>query len=349
MSKLLGFIDDDWRPVSVLGVGDEDGSIIYVEVANQPSSSQTLQEGPTLTHGSNFSPLIGLSAPATIIWRDSLTNADLATGSTPTFNSSGSVTMFVTDLAAVEYLNCGFDHGQDTGIYDIGPSFNYETQSLLGIDDLNSLTNLKYFMCNNTAFNDSIDFSGLSSLEHIECFTANVTSVNLTGCSSLIRLCLEQSAIDYLDLNPVASTLRDLRSALQSGTTGRLEFASIIGQMPLLYHYCVRDQPVVNHIPLSKMPSVVQRWDWNTAFGGVLTNFEPPTSFNVVLSDYFTYQNPYTSEQLDSILTGLLSVPFSGNAHLILVGTGSVPGSVGMAALGTLVNDIGWEIDEDWP
>lgn len=345
MSALTGYIDGEWKPLQILGMGAEDGSLIHVEVANPPGPTQSFQVGPTLIHGPNFSPVLGVGLSATFVWRDSETGEQLAVGPTPHFAEAGSVTLFATDLNAIQYLNCGFNNTQDSGIYNIGAPYDYPTQPLTGIENLNSLQNLVYFMCNNSGLVGGIDFSNMTHLLHIECYTAKINSVNLTGCTSLVRLCLEQNALNFLDLNPVSATLRDLRAAVQSGTLGQLEFATITGSMQMLYHYCVRDQKVLNHIPFSKMPAIVQRWDWNTHVDGVITNFEAPTSFNAVLNDYLSYFNPYSSGQLDAILVGLLTVPTTG--RLILSGSGNVPSSTGLAAMATLISN-GWNIESDW-
>ena len=49
-----------------------------------------------------------------------------------------------------------------------------------------------------------IDFSGMADLEFIECFHSDISTIDLTGCNSLVRLCLESCRVSYLDLNPVS-------------------------------------------------------------------------------------------------------------------------------------------------
>lgn len=267
------------------------------------------------TTGATFSPRVWLHAdesPGVITWRD-VDNNILATGLSPTisFGSAASriVRMHATNPDAVETFSLGFTEGDDGGLYTVsgvagvGAAYNHPHQLVTGISGLPNLPRLKNFCAATRIANGAnrltgnVSFSGLSELEFIECFQAQLTGVDLTGCDSLIRLCLEQNAFagGLLDLNPVRTTLRDLRAAAQGG----IEFAPISGQLTDLYHFCCRDQVVVNSPPMSQMPVVREPWLWYTAQTGTVVVWSNE-------GDYINYQlygNSYSALEFDARLS----------------------------------------------
>ncbi len=174
----------------------------------------------------------------------------------------------LTNFEDVVTVNLGFNVYDDAGRHHIEASYNKDSQAVDGVTGLGLLTNLRRFMAANTPLTGLLDLNGLSKLEFVECFQAQVERVDLTGCVSLVRLCMEKNRLTELDLNPVANTLRDLRAAVQQ--TGRLAFARLSRPLAVLYHFCVRDQTVTGHPSSEQLPACEELWNWNTGQGGDL-------------------------------------------------------------------------------
>ncbi|HEY6736292.1 MAG TPA: hypothetical protein VI322_01095, partial [Candidatus Saccharimonadia bacterium] len=63
---------------------------------------------------------------------------------------------------------------------------------------------------------------------------------------------------------------RDLRAAKQSG--GTLTMAPLTAPLVQLYHYCVRDQVVINEASAAQLPAIQERWIWNSQQSGALSS-----------------------------------------------------------------------------
>ena len=164
---------------------------------------------------------------------------------------------------------------------------------------------------------------------------ARVTSINLTGCTRLIRLCMEQNALSHLDLNPVADCLYDLRAAVQDASS--LTFETLDRPMANLWHYCVRDQVVVNMIPHAQLPVVIQHWTWNTH----QSTSDSPISAE--LDSYMSYGNTYDQESLDRILVGLDAIGSTGGSVDLSSNGPVAPSVIGLEARDNLVSK-GWNV-----
>jgi hypothetical protein len=155
-------------------------------------------------------------------------------------------------------LNLGFLSTQDAGHYNIGSGYDHVSQGVTAVESLTFMTGLRRFLAAQTTgttaapLTGTVDVTGLSALEHFECFSASIQSVNLTGCTSLIRLCVEANDLSVIDLNPVAGNLYDLRAAAQQG--GSLTFTPLSAALAHIYHFCATYQTVVGLPPLSQMP-----------------------------------------------------------------------------------------------
>lgn len=303
--------------------------------------------------GPNFRPWIALEAGSTAqcFWTldddlviDNTLNPDLD------FQVFGEreVRLYVMDdgisaFEQVTMLNLGFDAGEDSGRYGPGATYNYPPQPVVEIENLLALSGLEMFMAAHSTL-AVVPFTGMSNLVHIECFHAEIKQVDLTGCDSLIRLCLESCRLTTLDLNPVSDTLMDLRAAVQRYNGGSFTLASITATMAVLYHYCVRNNVLVNTIPHAKMPVVEQRWDWETNTSTIDAPVSP------LLIDYQSFGNPYNQATVDSILTTLVTLNSSSTAFaktLRLEGgdqTPAAPSSTGLAAKSTL-QSRGWTVN----
>lgn len=230
--------------------------------------------------GTTFSPVLELRAgsTATVTWTDEAGTV-LATGTTPTITlpdaTPRTVRLLVSAPADVVTLNLGFHEGQDAGRESLPSSYRHPTQPVTSITNLQNLSGLRRFMaaCTDGVTTPSsgytgpllgghLSFAGMANLEYIECYHNQVSSVTLTGCTSLIRLCLEAVALSQpLDLNPVRHNLRDLRAAVQQG--GTLTLTSLEGPMEQLWHFCTRDQTLTGLPDMSDLPHIEQLWVWN--------------------------------------------------------------------------------------
>lgn len=338
MSILSVLHEGQWRVATIVGYG-KDGSLEHARI-NEPYVTVT-------TTGATFSPKLELVADSTAIvrWINLDTTEPLGIGANPTisFGSTGVRRIgFRVERGGIDAfddvltLNLGFNHDEDSGQYNIGASYDYTPQDISGVSGLQQLVNLKRFLAAGTGLTGQVDFSGLSQLEFIECFNSRVQSVDLTGCTSLIRLCMEANNLSSLDLNPVRNNLRDLRAAVQ--TTPSLTFAILTGPMTYLYHYCVRDQIIINSVPHSQLPVIEEHWDWNT---GQSTSDAP---ISTALRSYISYSNPYDQASVDLILTTLASLITDGDWHSVDISGGATPSATGQAAITTLESN-GWSVN----
>ena len=248
------------------------------------------------TTGATFAPVVELASgsTATVTWtvEDSALEA---TGLTPTLDFGSSATRYVrmtvtatdgSDAAAeVTTVNLGYNHDDDAGRYVMGVGYDHPAQAVTAVEHLTTLTGIIRFAAAGTDLAGTLDFTGCADLEFVEVFRADVASCVLTGCTGLVRLCVEQNNITGpLDLNPVAACLRDLRAASQQG--GTLTLTTLTADLTQLYHLCVAHQTVVGMPAASRLPAVEERWIGDTGLSGVLT------SASTAIKTLFAYDNP---------------------------------------------------------
>ena len=302
--------------------------------------------GFTIT-SQTFEPEIEMHAGATaeIYWADE-DGKVVGTGTTPTLDfgypATRTVQMHVLDgttpaFDQVRVVNVGFDNSEDGGQYAIGTSYNkLNREDVTGIQNINLCTDLAYFCAATPTLKGHLDFSGMSQLEYVECFHAQVNSVDLTGCTGMIRLCLEGNDLTSpLDLNPVSANLRDLRAAAQ--TSNAMTMTTITGSMTQLYHFCIRGQVVTNMIPMSKLPAVEEHWTWDNA----QTTADVPIS--PVARSFQLYGNNYDQASVDNILIGLDTNSNAGAFSVVDISGSAAPGPAGIAARDSLVGK-GWTV-----
>jgi hypothetical protein len=303
----------------VLAVGGGIGLAAFLSAcgAGQPPSTavppvaaaedaETAAEAATLprhvritTTGETFNPSVELTegSKATVSW--TVEGGGTMTGTHPVIRFEKAavrhVRMSVDDggadaLDSVETFNLGFSHRDDEGVYNMGARHNKAPEAVRLVEHVSLLTGLVRFAAAHTTIAGSLDFTGCSRLQYIECIDSNVRSVNVAGCTSLIRLVVEKTRLTTLNLNPVAANLRDLRAAAQQG--GTLTLVPLTAPMAKLYHFCVRDQVLVNHPNRGQLPVVRERWEWNTAQSGALT------SGSSAIRSLQATDNQYTSADL---------------------------------------------------
>lgn len=336
MSIITILHEGEWKAAEIVGYGIG-GSLAYARL-NETYVAIT-------TSGSTFAPRLVLSAGPTAVvrWLDLNTGKSLAVGTAPTieFGSSAARRIgFRVEVAGTEAfgrvttLNFGFNHNEDAGRNNLGAGYDYASQQITGISGLQVLTGLRNFLAAGTPLTGHVDFTGLTQLQYIECFGAQISSIDLTGCTGLIRLCMERNHLTSLDLNPVRTNLVDLRAAVQyegvSGGPYALTFTTLTGPMTNLYHYCIRDQAVYNIVPHSQLPVIEQYWVWNTG----QTTSDTPTS--AVLTSFIAYQNAYDQASVDRILVALnANVPDAGTVD---ISGGAAPSGAGLTAATSLSN-----------
>jgi hypothetical protein len=236
---------------------------------------------------------LAAGSTATVSWV--VEGGATVTGSNPTINFGTPAARHVRMTAdnggadaldEVITFNLGFNHLDDAGRYNMGARHNKAGQAVRLVENISRLTGLRRFAAAHTALAGLLDFTGCSRLQYIECFNSGVQSVNVTGCTSLIRLVVEQTNLTALNLNPVAANLRDLRGALQQ--SGTLTFTPLTAPMAALYHFCVAEQIVVNHPTPAQLPVVEERWDWHTSQSGVLTSASSATRSLLASANHYT-------------------------------------------------------------
>lgn len=255
--------------------------------------------------GATFSPTVELAAgsSATVTWtveETGSTSAGLAPMITMGTSATRHVDMTAVDsygrnaLGDITTFNLGFNSTDDSGDYNMGSGYNKAAQYVSGVSGVQNMTGLVRFAAANiSTLAGTLDFTGLSWLQYIELYGSAIQDINLTGCTRLVRLCLESNDLATLDLNQVAANLKDLRAAVQDD--GALTVSPSVVDFPQLYHWCTRDQDL-SVIPLSRLTAVRQMWAWNT---GQVGSFAPVST---VLDSVLMYLNSYTSADLGGLI-----------------------------------------------
>ena len=335
------------------------------------------------TTGAVFRPAIELAPGATadVVWTDEV-GVELARGTSPTIDfGTAAVRSVVMATTATDVLtvNLGFNSEDDSGRYSLDSTYDKPAEAVSAVSGLTSLTNLRRFLAARGDLTGSLDLTGLSHLEHIECFESDVESIELAGCNSVIRMCMERNRLSALDLNPVAGSIRDLRAAAQQ--THALALAPLRAPLAQLYHFCLRDQVLQGHPQADQLPACEELWNWNCGQGGgfptpglassVMSAGNSYTSAN--LSGQWVYEGgggslDLTGNRLTSVnvngCTSLQTLRLGGNHldqievdsllreveswgttgfELAIDGTNHAPSPAGLAAA-TALRDRGWNV-----
>jgi hypothetical protein len=256
------------------------------------------------TTGATFTPVVELAggSGASVSWWCEETDETL-TGLTPSFAFDGAATRHVQltaagggGLADIRTVNLGYLHTDDAGRYSLSDAYDKAAEAVSGIEYVNELTGLVRFLAANGNLAGSLDFTGCADLEHVECFSADVEAVTLTGCTSLIRLCVENCDMSTIDLNPVAGSLYEFRAAAQQG--GALALTALTSDMAHVYHFCVVNQTVTGMPSATRLQVVEEWWFWNTVQSGALTAAVSG------MTNLAAYTNGYTSADVSGSFVG---------------------------------------------
>ncbi len=242
-----------------------------------------------VTQGSAFEPAVYCDdgAPATFrwIWSDGseVTNRPEAAKD---FGAAGERVhgLLVEPAEALTGINLGFD-GADGG--DSTPLPHRPSQNVCAVRFPYPLTGLRWWASSYNPITNTLDFSGCTNLQGIECFNcAPLRHVVVTNLPSLQRVCFEDCDLQELDLsgNP---QLGDVRGALNS-------YASIAvggGTGPHIWHWCTRDNPQLTQSfrdIMTNFYALRELFIWNDnqhgPFGTGSTNLVDVQVFN----NYFT-------------------------------------------------------------
>jgi hypothetical protein len=193
------------------------------------------------TLGSVFQPDVrcdaGSLAEFLWIWSDGTTSSNWPIA-TKDFGSSGARMqgLKLEPTGAITSINLGFD-GADGGWTT--PLDTRAGQNVSAVRFPYPLASLRYWASSYCPITNTLDFTGCTALEAIECFNCSpLQHVVVTNLPALTRACFEDCDLRELDLsgNP---NLGDLRGAVNA-------YTNIVvggGTGPRVWHWCVRDNP----------------------------------------------------------------------------------------------------------
>jgi hypothetical protein len=293
------------------------------------------------TVGATFSPWVTASTTSiTLFW--SSPGFSTVTGTAPTlsFGSAGTRAVYMTAIdsngydamSQVQMFNIGFLNTDDEGQSSLPSSYNWTSQEVSAVANVNSMTGLQVFCAANIAtLGGTLDCSGMGQLQHIECYASQFQNVYVSGCISMIRLCVEENNLTVLNINPVQPNLLDLRAAGQAGDALTLVPLAIDALSE--WHFCIRDQVITNWPDLgTQFPVLEELWIWNTGYSGelapgsiLLTNVQAYDNSGLTsavfadgaFSDNDTYLDLHDCTLASITLpttNGLIYVDLSGNA-----------------------------------
>ena len=132
------------------------------------------------------------------------------------------------------------------------------------------LTNLTCWASSYNPITNTLDFSGFTGLEYVECYQCpDLQQVVATNLPSLKRLCVEDCDLRELDLsgNPNLEDLRGALNRLTNIVVGR-------GTGPRIRHWCTRDNPLLTQQfaeIMTNFHSLRELYIWNDNQTGNLT------------------------------------------------------------------------------
>jgi hypothetical protein len=242
------------------------------------------------TVGSSFAPQVSYDTLAggafRWLWSDNSTSS--SANATKSFPGRASRPQLLTAVpgGVLTSINIGFD-GSDGG--ETTPlNTNRPQQNVSSVYFPYPLTSLKYWASSYNPITNSLDFSGFTSLEAIECFhCTNLDSVVVSNLPSIKRLCFEMCGLQELDVsgNP---NLEDLRAAVNNFTNINIDN----GTGPKLWHFCTRENRNITQRYqdiMTNFYSLREPWIWHNNQNGHLS------FVSTNLTDVEVFGNAYTS------------------------------------------------------
>jgi hypothetical protein len=192
------------------------------------------------------------------------------------------------DPAQITKINLGFgghDGGESTPLAHIPP------QNVSAVTFPKPLTSLTCWGSSQNPQLRSLDFTGFTSLQYIECFNCtNMEHIKVSDLPALRRLCVEDCDLAELDLSGMPN-LEDVRGALNKYTSIQVDR----GTGPKLRHLCIRDNPQINQnfaAAFTAFTALEELLIWNTNQSGDL-DFT-----SMVLTEVLAADNFYTRANL---------------------------------------------------
>ena len=241
------------------------------------------------TLGSTFEPDIGCDngPPQQFqwIWSDATSSSNYPVASkdfgTPGARIQG---LLANPMTSVTSINLGFD-GSDGG--DSTPLSYWPMQSVSAVRFPFPLPGLRYWASSYNPITNTLDFSGFTNLEIIECYwCTNLQHVVVTNLPALRRACLKSCQLQELDLSGNLE-FQDLRGSLNAYTNiivGR-------GTGPKIWHWCVGGNPQLTQQfadILTNFYSLQELYLWDDNQQGILT------TGSTNLSDLWAWDNHFT-------------------------------------------------------
>jgi hypothetical protein len=242
------------------------------------------------TVGSSFASQVSYDTSAADafrwLWSDNSTSS--STNATKSFPGRASRPQLLTAFpgGVLTSINIGFD-GSDGG--ETTPlNTNRPQQNVSSVYFPYPLTSLKYWASSYNPITNTLDFSGFTSLEAIECFhCTNLAAVVVSDLPSIKRLCFEACGLAQFDVsgNP---NLEDLRAAVNT-------FTNIVignGTGPKIWHFCTRENRNITQRYqdiMTNFYSLREPWIWHDNQSGHLS------FVSTNLTDVEVWGNDYTS------------------------------------------------------
>jgi hypothetical protein len=246
------------------------------------------------TIGSSFAPQVAYNISAADafrwLWSDNSTSS--STNATKSFPGRASRPQFLTAFpgGVLTAINIGFDGSDspDNGDPITPLNTNRPQQNVSSVYFPYPLTSLRYWASSYNPITNTLDFSGFTSLEAIECFhCSNLEQVVVANLPSLKRVCLEACYLPDLDIsnNP---NLEDVRAALNTFTNINIGG----GTGPKIWHFCTRENRNIAQRYqdiMTNFYSLREPWIWHNNQSGHLS------FVSTNLTDVETWGNAYTS------------------------------------------------------
>lgn len=292
-------LNGSWIAQTSVTIGPDGTGKVAFPVANSGNlfiravgSGPAIGLGYTLridTSGNQFQPAMycDLGTPQEFLWSwsDGTTSSDFPVASVSFATEaprSHHLKVFPPDVLTA--INLGFD-GSDGG--ETTPLSNRPPQDVTSARFPFPLTSLRYWASSYNPIGDTLNFTGFTSLEAIECFhCSNLEQVVVSKLPSLKRVCFEQCNLQELDLTSDPN-LEDVRAALNS-------FSSITlgaGTGPKIWHFCTRENFNITqdfHTIMTNFYSLREPWIWHNNQSGALK------FVSTNLTDVETWGNYYT-------------------------------------------------------
>lgn len=244
----------------------------------------------------------------------------------------------VTKRDHLRVINLGFDHEQDAGYYNVGSAYDKEPALVSGVFGTRNLKGLRYFLAANIPdLVGKLDFGNCENLQHIECFGSGLSDFDVSGCPSLIRICLENNNFSTINLNDCLTSLKDLRAANQR--TGYLYFETLPpeGVLSSLYHFCVRSQILDNAPQLDVMPAIEQYWAWDCNI------YDLAAPVSTIMNSVILRNNFLPSSAVNALLIYIRDNVLTSNGQIDLRGNAPATGE-GITAANAILARGGWGV-----